>query len=491
MDRPHAEYFRYTGQGTLVAKPAASRPRTPTGRFFARTRRVLFGRPLSIHEEISERTGVVTGLALFASDNISSSAYATEEIMRVLVLAGAGALALTMPITVVIVVVLAIVVISYRQTIKAYPNGGGSYIVASDNLGPLAGLTAAGALLTDYVLTVAVSVAAGVAALTSILPELFDYRVARRGFVAVIALVNLRGIRESGPIFSTPDVRLLRVHIWPALVRLVPVPDRHHARLHTPPGWNPDTVVEPLGLLLILRAFSSGAVALTGTEAVSNGVPAFKPPEVRNAQTVIVLMGTGFAIIFLGIGFLGGQLGIVPDPTEQETVLSQLTRTFVGTGAYYLLVQITTALLLILAANTSFNGFPRLAGILARDGYLPRLFQFRGDRLAFNTGIVLLAFVSALLIWGFGGSVAALIPLYTVGVFICRSLPVRTVLACWREEERRRADALIGGQLSQGEWMAEEGDEDADRVQRNQVGDAAAECHDQHARRPPAGRCHR
>ncbi len=432
VDRPHAEYFRYTGQGTLVAKPAASRPRTPTGRFFARTRRVLFGRPLSIHEEISERTGVVTGLALFASDNISSSAYATEEIMRVLVLAGAGALALTMPITVAIVFVLAIVVISYRQTIKAYPNGGGSYIVASENLGPIAGLTAAGALLTDYVLTVAVSVAAGVAALTSIWPALFDYRVELGvGLVAVIAFINLRGIRESGLIFSIPTYvyfvsifGLLLFGLFRFLSGTMPdyVP---------PPGWNPNTVVEPLGLLLILRAFSSGAVALTGTEAVSNGVPAFKPPEVRNAQTVIVLMGTGFAIIFLGIGFLGGQLGIVPDPTEQETVLSQLTRTFVGTGAYYLLVQITTALLLILAANTSFNGFPRLAGILARDGYLPRLFQFRGDRLAFNTGIVLLAFVSALLIWGFGGSVAALIPLYTVGVFIAFTLSQSGMVKHW------------------------------------------------------------
>jgi len=432
VQRPHAEFFRYTGQGTLVAKPAASRPRTPTGRFFARSRRVLFGRPLSIHEEISERTGVVTGLALFASDNISSSAYATEEIMRVLVLAGAGALALTMPITVAIVFVLAIVVISYRQTIKAYPNGGGSYVVASENLGPIAGLTAAGALLTDYVLTVAVSVAAGVAALTSIWPQLFDYRVELGvGLVAVIAFINLRGIRESGLVFSIPTY-VYFVSIFGLLMfglfmfATGTLPD------YTPPaGWDPNTVVEPLGLLLILRAFSSGAVALTGTEAVSNGVPAFKPPEVRNAQTVIMLMGTGFAIIFLGIGFLGGQLGIVPDPTEQETVLSQLTRTLVGTGPYYLLVQIATALLLVLAANTSFNGFPRLAGILARDGYLPRLFQFRGDRLAFNTGIVLLALVSALLIWGFGGSVAALIPLYTVGVFIAFTLSQSGMVKHW------------------------------------------------------------
>jgi amino acid transporter len=432
VQRPHAEYFRYTGQGTLVAKAAASRPRTATGRFLARSRRVLFGRPLSIHEEIGERTGVVTGLALFASDNISSSAYATEEIMRVLVLAGAGALALTMPITIAIVFVLAIVVISYRQTIKAYPNGGGSYVVASENLGPIAGLTAAGALLTDYVLTVAVSVAAGVAALTSIWPELFDYRVALGvGLVAVIAFINLRGIRESGLVFSVPTYVYFVSIFGLLLFGLIRFASGTMPDYIPPAGWNTDTIVEPLGLLLILRAFSSGAVALTGTEAVSNGVPAFKPPEVRNAQTVIMLMGTGFAIIFLGIGFLGGQLGIVPDPSEQETVLSQITRTFVGTGPYYLLVQIATALLLILAANTSFNGFPRLAGILARDGYLPRFFQFRGDRLAFNTGIVLLALISALLIWGFSGSVSALIPLYTVGVFIAFTLSQSGMVKHW------------------------------------------------------------
>jgi amino acid transporter len=451
VQRPHAEYFRYSGQGTLVAKPAASRPRTATGRLFARTRRVLFGRPLSLHEEISERVNVVTGLALFASDNISSSAYATEEIMRVLLLAGAGALALTMPITIAIVFVLAIVVISYRQTIAAYPNGGGSYVVASENLGPIAGLTAAGALLTDYVLTVAVSVAAGVAALTSIFPELFDYRVALGvGLVAVAAFINLRGIRESGLIFSIPTYVYV-VSIFGLLVfglfrfATGTMPD------YTPPAaWDVTTVAEPLGLLLILRAFSSGAVALTGTEAVSNGVPAFKPPEVKNAQTVITLMGTAFAIIFLGIGFLAGQLGIVPDPTEQVTVLSQLTATLTGEGSlYHLLVQLATALLLILAANTSFNGFPRLAGILARDGYLPRLFQFRGDRLAFNTGIVLLAVISALLIWGFGGSVTALIPLYTVGVFIAFTLSQSGMVKHWwrrRASERGwRKRAFVNG----------------------------------------------
>jgi amino acid transporter len=438
IERPHAEFFRYTGPGMLVAKPAASVPRTPGGRAVARLRALLFGRPLANQEEVTERVGVVAGLALFASDNVSSSAYATEEIMRVLILAGAGALVLTLPLTLVIIAVLAIVVTSYRQTIAAYPNGGGSYVVASDNLGTLAGLTAAAALLTDYVLTVAVSVAAGVAALTSIVPELFDERVAIGiGLVALISFINLRGIRESGLVFSIPTyvyvvavLGLLGLGFFRYATGTMPI-------YTAPASWQVTAVAEPLGLLLILRAFSSGSVALTGTEAVSNGVPAFKPAEVRHAQLVLTLMGLGFAIIFFGFSFLAGQLGILPDPTEQETVLSQLTRTFVGAGTpYHYLVQLSTALLLVLAANTSFNGFPRLAGILARDGFLPRLFQFRGDRLAFNTGIVLLAAISSVLIFAFGGSVTALIPLYTVGVFVAFTLSQAGMVRRWW---RRRA----------------------------------------------------
>jgi amino acid transporter len=450
VDRPHAEFFRYTGEGTLEAKPAASVPRTPFGRALARTQAVLFGRPLSIHEDVSERVNVFTGLAVFASDNISSSAYATEEIMRVLILAGAGALVLTMPITVAIVIVLAIVVISYRQTIAAYPNGGGSYIVASDNLGTIPGLTAAGALLTDYVLTVAVSVAAGVAAITSVIPELFDQRVAIGVvLVALIAFVNLRGIRESGLFFSIPTYvylvsifGLLALGMFRFATGTMPV-------YTAPASWLP-AAAEPLGLLLILRAFSSGSVALTGTEAVSNGVPAFKRPEARNAAIVITMMGTFFALIFLGFSFLAGQLGILPDPTEEQTVVSQLTAAFVGAGSpYHYLVQLSTALLLVLAANTSFADFPRLSSILARDGFLPRLFAFRGDRLAFNTGIVLLAVISMVLIWAFGGSVTALIPLYTVGVFIAFTLSQSGMVRRWwrrrREERGWRRKALVNG----------------------------------------------
>jgi amino acid transporter len=440
VDRPHSPYFRYTGPDMLVAREAASVPRTPLGRTLARTRAILFGRPISLHEELSQRLNVFTGLAVFASDNISSSAYATEEIMRVLVLAGAGALALTMPITIGIVIVLAIVVTSYQQTVAAYPHGGGSYIVAKDNLGTKPGLIAAGALLTDYVLTVAVSIAAGVAALTSIVPELFEYRVGLGVFLVVlIAMVNLRGIRESGAIFSIPTYVYL-VSIFGLLgfgffrYATGTMPD-----YHAPAAWLSAQAAEPLGILLILRAFSSGSVALTGTEAVSNGVPAFRPPEPRNAQRVLIMMGLFFGVIFLGMSFLASQLGILPDPTEQETVISQLTRTFVGAGTpYHYLVQVSTAVLLVLAANTAFADFPRLSSILARDGFLPRIFQFRGDRLAFNYGIIVLAAIAVVLIWVFGGSVTNLIPLYTVGVFVAFTLSQSGMVRRWR---RLRNDA--------------------------------------------------
>jgi amino acid transporter len=421
----HKGFIR-VGRGHLVPRPGTGGPSTAVGRGCQLLNRAVFGRPLASAEEPHERLNVFKGLAVFASDNISSSAYATEEIMRVLVLAGAGVLALTMPITIVIVVVLAIVVISYQQTIRAYPNGGGSYIVANDNLGPLAGLTAAGALLTDYVLTVSVSIAAGVEALTSIFPELFDFRVALGlGFVALLAVGNLRGIRESGTIFSAPTyVYLIAIYgllaygLYRFATGTLPV-------YEPPPEWVRTTAgaTEGLGLLLILRAFSSGSVALTGTEAVSNGVPAFQPPESRRARTVLIMMGTCFGSIFLGMSFLAGRLGIIPDPTEQETVISQMTRLLVGGGTpYHYLVQISTALLLVLAANTAFADFPRLASILARDRYAPRVFQFRGDRLAFTGGIVLLALIAGLLIVAFAGSVTNLIPLYTVGVFVAFTL---------------------------------------------------------------------
>ncbi len=437
--------------GHLRLGSGVGQSKGPIGRTYAQVKRLLVGRPLASHEEPHERVNVFTGLAVFASDNISSSAYATEEIMRVLVLAGLGTLALTLPITIAIVVVLAVVVLSYQQTIGAYPSGGGSYIVASDNLGPLPGLTAAGALLTDYVLTVSVSIAAGVAALTSIFPSLFELRVAIGvGFVMLLCLGNLRGIRESGMIFTAPTYvylvsifGLLGYGFFLFVTGTLPP-------YEAPAEWHQVAGMETLSVLLILRAFASDSVALTGTEAVSNGVPAFKPPEPKHAKIVLILMGASFGVIFLGISFLAGQLGILPDPTEEETVISQLTRTLVGDGSpFHYLVQISTALLLVLAANTAFADFPRMASILSRDHFLPRLFAFRGDRLAFTSGIVVLSVIAAILIVAFEGSVTNLIPLYTVGVFIAFTLSQAGMVRHWwklRDEERGwRQRAAING----------------------------------------------
>jgi amino acid transporter len=438
---PFAESFRRQAPGHLVASEHVLEPRGSFGQVRDALRRILVGRRIATEREIHERIGPVKGLAVFASDNISSSAYATEEIMRVVVAAGVGALALTMPLTIAIVVVLAIVVISYQQTIRAYPSGGGSYIVASDNLGRGPGLVAAAALLTDYVLTVAVSVAAGVAALTSIFPGLFDLRVlVGVGCVAILWLGNLRGIRESANLFAIPTyVYLLAIYgllafgLWEVATGTLP-------EYTPPPAWVEGHGVQALGLLLILRAFASGSVALTGTEAVSNGVPAFRPPESRYAGMVLIMMGVFFATIFLGISFLAAQLGIVPDPTEQETVISQITRTLVGAGTpFHYLIQVSTALLLVLAANTAFADFPRLASILGKDRFMPRQFQFRGDRLAFSVGIMVLAVLAAALIVIFGGSVTNLIPLYTVGVFVAFTLSQSGMVRHWwrlRGEQR-------------------------------------------------------
>jgi amino acid transporter len=322
--------------------------------------------------------------------------------------------------------------------------------VASDNLGTLPGLTAAAAILTDYVLTVAVSIAAGVAALTSVFPELFDARVVIAVvLVVLLAVINLRGVRESGLVFSLPTYVYL-VSIFGLLgYGLLRFATGSMPEYVPPPNWV-EVAVEPLGWLLIFRAFASGAVALTGTEAVADGVPAFRPPEARNARIVLVLMGLSFATIFMGMSFLVGQLGIHPDPTEQETVLSQMTRTFVGAGTpIHYLIQLATAVILFLAANTSFADFPRLSSFLARDGFMPRIFQFRGDRLAFSSGIVLLTALAIVLIVAFGASVTALIPLYTVGVFIAFTLSQSGMVRRWfrirGEHPGWRKRALVNG----------------------------------------------
>ncbi len=425
--------FRRRGPGYVVAGEEVLAPEGRVGRVGDAMRRFLFGARIPSEHEIHERVGIIKGLAVFASDNISSSAYATEEIMRVLVLAGVGALTLTMPITLVIVAVLAIVVASYQQTLRAYPNGGGSYIVASDNLGPFAGLVAAGALMTDYVLTVSVSIAAGDEALTSIFPELYPYRVALGvAFVFLLMIGNLRGIRESATIFALPTYAYLVAILGMLAFGLFRMVTGTLPAYQAPPAWRAAHGVEALGILLVLRAFASGSVALSGVEAVSNGIPAFKPPEWKNARVVLILMGTSFGVVFLGMGVLAGRLGIVPDPTEEHTVVSILTATLVGDGTpYHYFVQISTALILVLAANTAFADFPRLSSILARDGFMPHQFAYRGDRLAFSTGIIVLSLLAAGLIVGFGGSVTALIPLYTIGVFVAFTLSQSGMVRHW------------------------------------------------------------
>lgn len=432
-----AEFRRGHG-GIYVATEKATEPETLLGRLYDRARRILFGRPIVTESEHEERLTKRTGLAILASDNISSSAYATEEAMRVLAIAGAGALVLTMPIALAVVAVLAIVVLSESRVIRAYPQGGGSYAVAKENIGTLAGLVAAAALLIDYVLTVAVSTAAGVAAVSSFVPEIADERVTWGILViAILTIGNLRGIREAGVIFAAPTYFYMIALFGLIAYGLFRVVTGDAIPAAQPPDPFPAEGTELLGLLLILRAFSSGAVGLTGSEAIANGTPNFREPEARNAVITLVLMGTVFATIFLGLTFLATRIGVVPDQHEVETLNSVLTRSLVGDGPYWYIVQIATAVILLLAANTGFTGFPRLASVLADDRFMPRQFSFRGERLAFSVGIVSLAALAGFILWSFDGSVTQLIPLYTIGVFLAFTLSQSgLVLRWWRRRER-------------------------------------------------------
>jgi amino acid transporter len=437
VERPHAEYFRYTGPGQLTAKAAASRPRTALGRAWARAKGILIGRPLSIHEEIEERLSKKKALAIFSSDPISSSAYATEEILRALILAGTGALFLSLPIAAAIALLLAAVAFSYRQICRVYPHGGGDYAVARANLPTLGALVAAGALLVDYVMTVAVSTSSAIEQVASAVPELFDVRVLIGIAVIVLIMIgNLRGIRESGNIFALPTylfVGAALLMIGLGVFRIVV-----NGEGGPPPESLPDAggALQPLGLLLILRAFASGSVALTGTEAIANGVPAFKPPEARNAATTLGAVAGLLAVLFLGITFVANQYGIVPilEPTKR-TVISQVAAVVYGEKSIgFYLFQGFTTLILFLAANTSYNAFPRLAAILARDGFMPRSFAFRGDRLAFTVGIVLLSAVAIAMLVVFQGDTHALIPLYSIGVFVAFTVGQTGMIRYWLRE---------------------------------------------------------
>jgi amino acid transporter len=427
----HAD-FRRRG-GVYVAGEEMLRARSGVGRVYEAVRRFLFGPRLESEADATERLSALTGLAILGSDNISSSAYATEEAMRVLALAGIGALVFTTPVAVAVVGVLAIVVLSQSQVIAAYPNGGGSYVVASDNIGVLPGLIAASALLIDYVLTVATSTAAGVAAISSFAPVFYEQRVAiGLVFIAVLMIGNLRGIREAGIVFAGPTyvyvvsiAALIGYGIYRVASGDIPA-------AAAPPEPFPPLGVEALSILLVLRAFASGAVGLTGSEAIANGVPSMRRPEQRNATVTLVIMGTLFGTIFLGLTFLAQTIGTTPDRSEQETLNSLITRSLVGIGPFYYLVQLSTAVILALAANTGFTGFPRLASVLANDRFMPRQFSYRGERLAFSTGIVALAFVSAIVLAAFNGSVTNLIPLYTIGVFLAFTLGQAGLIRRWR-----------------------------------------------------------
>jgi amino acid transporter len=392
-------------------------------------KRWLVGAPMPLAQARHERLTKRIALAVFSSDALSSVAYATEEILLVLMLAGAVAVHFAVPIALAITALLTIVVVSYQQTIHAYPSGGGSYIVARANLGTVPGLVAAAALLVDYVLTVAVSVAAGVAAITSALPGAAAYKVVLGGvFVAVIALVNIRGVRESGRIFAVPTYFFIGSF---GLLLLVGA-----ARLLTgalPPAEPPPVAAgEPLTWFLVLRAFSSGCTAMTGTEAISNGIPAFRPPESRNAAITLGWMAVILGTLFVGITVLAAKLAVLPSPTE--TVVSQIARQLFGGGVFYYVIQASTALILVLAANTSFADFPRLASLLARDRFVPRQFATLGERLVFSNGILVLAGFAALLLALFGGETHALIPLYAVGVFISFTLSQSGMVRHWWRE---------------------------------------------------------
>jgi amino acid transporter len=403
---------------SLTAPPVQRPPRPQR---LQRFKRVVVGAPFATERLAHERLGKATALAVFASDNLSSSAYATEEILRVLVMAGVGVAAFgqVVPITVALLGVLAILLFSYRQTIKAYPQAGGAYLVTRDNFGVMPAQVAGVALLTDYILTVSVSVAAGTAALTSAAPGLFPWRVVLSvGFIALITWGNLRGVRESGKIFAAPTfffIGMMGVLIAVGFFRML-TGSLHP--VHTFPF--PNEELRSVSVFLVLHAFSSGGAAVTGVEAISNGVPAFRPPEWLNARTTLMWMGTLLGGMFLGLSVLAAKLHVVPDPKEKVTVLAQIGKAAFGGGggtAAFLLLQAATVLILVLAANTSFADFPRLASFHAGDSFLPRQFTRYGDRLVFSNGIIALAAFASLLVILFKASVTRLIPLYAIGVF--------------------------------------------------------------------------
>lgn len=383
---------------------------------------MLIGRPLATADAPHETIRKVIALAVFASDALSSTAYATQEMLVVLMAVGSMAFGLVFPISLVIVGLLTIVTISYEQTIHAYPNGGGAYIVTRDNLGELPAKIAAAALLTDYILTVAVSISSGVAQIVSAFPEVFDYRVyIAVGLVFFIMMINLRGVRESGIIFAIPTYFFIVLMFGTVIIGLVRYFTGSLGQVIDPPELEMMQTTQVVTLFLLLRAFSNGTTALTGVEAISDGIPAFREPRSRNAGITLIWMSAILGTLLLSISFLAGHIQAIP--SELETVISQLARTvYDGRGTMYLLMMAATTVILIMAANTSFADFPRLSAWTAADGLLPRQLTYRGSRLVFSRGIAVLAITASILIVIFQASVSKLIPLYAIGVFLSFTL---------------------------------------------------------------------
>jgi amino acid transporter len=430
LTREREQTLRRVGEGEFEATQAALRPSTRFGRISAAIRHTLIGPPLASGDIVHERLGKLKALAIFSSDNLSSAAYATEEMLLVLILAGSGAFDYALPIAVTIALLVAIVAISYIQLVRAYPRGGGAYDVTRVNIGTSASLLAGSTLCVDFILTVAVSTAAGVAAITSAIPELHSIKLELAvGFVALLTIGNLRGIREAGTIFAIPSyffiisfggmlvVGLVRMAIGDDLTAAAPA----HPIVEG---------TQALSLFLVLRAFSSGAAALTGIEALAEGVPSFKPPEARNAAVTLSWMATILACFFIGTTILATHMDITP--SETQTVVSQIADTVFGRNIFFYMVQVGTALILVLAANTAFAGLPTLASVMARDGVMPKQFAFRGDRLAFSNGIIVLGLASSLILILFQADTHRLIPLYAFGVFVAFTLSQAGMVIHWK-----------------------------------------------------------
>src|SRR5579863_4252486 len=432
--RPGHSSLRRVGSGILEATPQADVPEGGLPRFLYHAKHLLIGAPIANIQAENERLTKVKALAVLSSDVISSVAYATEAILATLIVAGSGNLGLTLPIAIAIVCLLAIVALSYRQTIPAYPNGGGSYIVAKDNLGTLPGLTAAASLMIDYILTVSVSVAAGVQALATLFPVLSPVPIIVSidvALVLLIMMVNLRGVRESGSIFAIPTY----IFIASALLLIGVGIFKSFVFQHNPliGQFQFAKTTEPLSIFLVLKSFAAGCSALTGTEAISNGIPAFKKPEARNASTTLTWMVVILGTLFIGTTVLALSYHLEAVPSGNPTVIGRIAQV-VFTGPLFFMFpvfQIATLFILTLAANTSYADFPRLSSLLARDHFLPHQFAFRGDRLAFSIGIVALAILASLLLVVFKGDTTALINLYAVGVFMSFTLSQGGMVRHW------------------------------------------------------------